>query len=363
MSERNATPESGLDSDLDQALARFQQTDLEWGGGLANHGTMAAEALAVLGHPSLIQGLVDVYAPRVPPLRSGEPIPASERAEALGRPERLPDWVATYDREIERRPWLELLEEELPSLLPGLFAGAAHGLLRVAHGVRAVQAMDTPVRRREIALGLAYWAGRYQELPGVPASSPRAGQGVAETFAAVPVVPPERRRPGLFFDAVRVLDDAFAAVIAGFDPAESDPEVLLHEICRESASLYLAHPGARIAYVHCLTAPSSLRLIGPLLAPAQRVVAVGYALQAALALHAVSAGETADGEDAEVDRLAAGDPREIRYRAACSVEEHAVKMAEACLREHALAPDPVFLRAAADAAVHLDSGAGRGGKC
>jgi len=53
-------------------------------------------------------------------------------------------------------------------------------------------------------------------------------------------------------------------------------------------------------------------------------------------------------------------PDEIRYRAACSLEEHAIKLAEACLREYALRPDPVLRRAAADAA--LEMGRSRGGR-
>jgi hypothetical protein len=355
--------DSQLDTDLDQALLRFQQTDLEWGGGLANHGPMAAEALTALGHPALIEGLVDVYAPRISPLRVGEPIPEAERLAARGDLRRLPDWVATYDAEIQGRDWAELLASEIPALLPGLFAGAAHGLLRVAHAVRAIEASDTPARRRELALGLAYWAGRYQELPGKPSADPKPGRGVAETFAALPIVPEEERQPGFFFDAVRVLGDDFGEVVESFDPAAVAPEQLIHEICRESARLYCEQPHARIAYVHCVTAPSALRLFAHHLDASQTRRALGYALQTALALHAVSAGPAHEAPaDLEVERLA-GDTAEIRYRAACSIQEHAIKLAEACLREHAIAPDPVFLRAAADAAVHLDSGAGRGGKC
>ena len=44
---------------------------------------------------------------------------------------------------------------------------------------------------------------------------------------------------------------------------------------------------------------------------------------------------------------------EIGYRAACSLDDHAVKLAEACLREDAAAPDPGLRLAAADAALHL----------
>ena len=54
--------------ELDEALERFQKCDLEFMGGLANHGPMAAEALVALGHGALIAGFVDAYAPLIPPL-------------------------------------------------------------------------------------------------------------------------------------------------------------------------------------------------------------------------------------------------------------------------------------------------------
>ena len=362
MTEPGAPPDSDLDSDLDQALARFQRTGLEWAEGLANHGPMAVEALQQLGHPALIEGFVDSYVPRMPPLVAGEPLDAGARAEALGDPRRLPDWIATYDRELAARSWRELLASEVPRLLPGLFAASAHALLRVAHAVRAIEARDTAVRRRELAMGLAYWAGRYQELPGVPGARPRRGQGIAESFAALPRVPPERRRPGLFSDAVRVLADDFADCIERWDPEAARGSDAVHGICCESARLYLENPSARIAYVHCVTAPSALRLFAHHLDDDTRARAVGYALQAALALHAVSAGPAPAGPpDPETARLAT-DAAEIRYRAACSLEEHAIKMAEACLREHAVRPDPVLPLAAADAAIHLDGGGGRGAR-
>jgi hypothetical protein len=331
---------------------------------------MAAEALRALGHPSLIEGLVDVYAPRIRPLRPGEPIAPEARADALGDASRLPDWVATYDRELSRRAWPELLVEEVDRLLPGLFASACHGLLRVAHGVRAIEDEDTPVRRRELAFGLALWAGRYQELPGTPSARPRADRDAASCLAAIVPVAAERRRPGFFFESVGVLDgDAgFVSVVESFDPAERDVSTLVHEIACSAARLYLANPEQRVAYVHCVTAPASLRLFAHLLPASLARRAVGYALQAALALHAVSSGPSPGGL-AEASALApdvrrlARDEAEIRYRAACSIDEHAVKMAEACLRENAQRPDPFLCLAAADAAIHLDGGAGRGARC
>ena len=66
-----------------------------------------------------------------------------------------------------------------------------------------------------------------------------------------------------------------------------------------------------------------------------------------LAPRAIDAAERAAAE-----RLA-GSRAEIRYRAACSLDDHAVKLAEACLREDAAAPDSGLRLAAADAALHL----------
>lgn len=350
--------------DLDDALERFQKTALEYAGGLANHGPMAAEALVRLGHAALVEGLIDVYAPRLPPLEVGEPIAAGGREAARGDPARLPDWVATAEAAVRERPWRAVLREWVPPLVDGLFAGAAHGLLRTAHAVRALDEEETPVRCRELAHGLAYWAGRHQRLPGSPGLHGVPGQGVESCFAHAPCVPRDLRRPGFFFDAVRALDGlpAFAVVVEGF-AGEPDASGAVHAMCRIGARLYLQNPQARIAYVHCVTAPSALRLLAPHLDPDDVDRAVGYGLQAVLALHAVSSADGAPGRPSpEVEHLAR-DPAEIRYRAACSLEEHAIKMAEACLREHEACPDPVFLLAAADAAVALDSGAGRGARC
>jgi len=86
-------------------------------------------------------------------------------------------------------------------------------------------------------------------------------------------------------------------------------------------------------------------------------------VQAVAALHVTHALRSDDPvrPTAEIERLA-GSTAEIRYRAACSAEEHAIKMAEACLREDSLRSDPVLRLAAADAAIAIgESAGGRGG--
>jgi hypothetical protein len=164
----------------------------------------------------------------------------------------------------------------------------------------------------------------------------------------------------LFFDAVRVLDEqpGFADSIASVEIASSELDAVIGELSREGARLYLRNPSARVAYAHTVTAASALRLLTSLIAPETLHELAGFAFQASCALHAVQSGSQ-QGEPTLSDKVRrlAEDPDEIRYRAACSLREHAIKLAEACLREDAIAPDPVLRLAAADAALELE-GAG-----
>jgi hypothetical protein len=49
---------------LDEALERFRGTGPEYGGGLANHGPMAAEALVAMGRTEAVPQWVEAYQPR-----------------------------------------------------------------------------------------------------------------------------------------------------------------------------------------------------------------------------------------------------------------------------------------------------------
>jgi hypothetical protein len=352
-------------SELDPALRRLQETGLEYGGGLANHGPMAAEALETLGHEALVPAFVDVYLPRLAERREGTPIDEADRSDALGNGADA-DWVATFLEALENVAWRDLLARWLPGLVPGLFAAATHGALRTAHAVRAVERRETPVRIREVAFGLAYWASRFHPLPGSPGATPEPGHGPAALLAALATVPEPERAYGFFDAAVGVLEGRadFAAGLACLDLDAAPPGDLISELCATAAGLYLAHPERRIAYAHCVTAPSAVRLLAPHLPAGSLRTAVGHAVQAVAALHATHAlrpASEAPAPDPETLRLAEH-PAEIRYRAACSAEEHAIKLAEACLREDAIRPDPRLRLAAADAAVAIGASAGaRGG--
>lgn len=372
-------------NDYDEALERFHRHAPEWGGGFANHGPMAAEALEALGHPVLIPDFVWRYGPRLPLLKAGRVLGADEYAAALGRIECVSDWIATFEaelvqardgahsgarggapdrslgRSLDTMPrntpddtgWPTLLRAWLPRLVPGMFAGAFHGLLRVAHAVRALERETSPVRERELAHGLGYWAARFMTLQGVVGVHVVRGLSPAQSLRSVPSVAPQARRSGLFFEQVGVLGAEFAQAVEQIDADTLSFHEFLSELTCEAARLYLENLDSRIAYIHLLTGPSALRLLEPHLDPATQRVALGAVLQGAMALHAVTQNAACREAVQDDARRLAENPDELRYVAANTGEEHVIKFCEAALRENARTPDPNYLLAAADATLRL----------
>ncbi|MFO0690712.1 MAG: questin oxidase family protein [Myxococcota bacterium] len=354
-------------TNYDEALERFHLVDLEYGGGLANHGPMGAQALVDLGHQALIPAVVDRYAPRLPPARPGRVLEPAELAAARGDFARAADLVATFEARLADGDWRKEVAESVPPLLPGLFAAAGHGLLRTVHAMRALEREDTPLRRRELARGLAYWTARDRGLPGVPGL--RAGRvtearstsdGLAAALAHVPRVEVGPGAGETFVEAVARLE-RFAPFLEVVEtaplPEAGEVDAALAALVVAAARLYLDRPEARIAYAHAITVPAAMRWLARRLPPADARTGAAHAFQAAAALHALYGGTPpATGVDDEVAQTARSWD-EIRYRAACSIEEHAIKVACACWLEARDAPeaaDPVLARAAADAALRID---------
>ncbi|MEZ4333935.1 MAG: hypothetical protein R3F35_19455 [Myxococcota bacterium] len=350
-------------SNFDEALERFHRVDFEYADGLASHGPMAAQALVDLGHPALIPAFVDRYVPRLPPARPGRVLRADERDAARGDFERAPDWVATFEDALGRGEVGAVLRETLPGLLPGVFAAAGHGLLRTVHALRALEQEDGPLRRGELARGLAYWTARFATLPGRPgaAARPLGASGAPDRLTRLdevrrldPAPPPGET---LVAASARLAGHAsFRAVVEALPlPAAEEVDDFLARLVRAGARLYLARPAARIAFAHAITIPAAARWLARRLSEGtDRVRLAGAAFQAVAALQAMHGGPAAP-EPADVEvRQAVENWDEIRYRAACSLEEHAIKVAEACRREDRERPHPDLRLAAADAALRLD---------
>ncbi len=331
---------------IDEALEVLDGTGPEFGGGLSNHGPMAAEALFALGRGDAVIPWVESYKRRLqdhPDAR--DPISGESWREALGEISRVGDWIAFFDREIAEATWPAVLNEWVPRLAPGLVAAATHGVIRTGHAVRSLAAAETAERRHELAEGLGYWAARYQLLPGAP-SSTAGGLAPSQAIRRIETLPlAQREHRGLITDALRRLDDvpAFAGAINLVD-ASGDASLFLSDLTETFAAVYVAnaHAGTVIALIHAVTGPSVIRLLAPHLTPEATEVALRYGWQAGAAIYAAM-GETPDAGPVE----APDETRdELIDRAVATGDEHAIKFAEACLREHALNPKPVYLAAA-----------------
>jgi hypothetical protein len=109
-----------------------------------------------------------------------------------------------------------------------------------------------------------------------------------------------------------------------------------------------------IAAVHSVTAPAAARMLLPHLPPAAhretyaRVWQVTAALTAAFTAHVDAPARDDRGRTPLT-------PGELNARAVESGAAHAIKLTEACLREHRDNPDPAYLFALEDVLPHIRS--------
>lgn len=321
---------------------------------LTNHGPMAAEALIALGRAGEVVKWVEGYRKRF-----ADEYPAPRRTitrenwrEALGDGNRVADWKVFFSRELKEAAWPHVLERWSAALAPGLAAAAAHGLIRTAHAARSLSVRETDLRRRELAEGLAYWAAYYQPLPeahDTKAESLKPAQAVSR----IPLLPSDKRpRGGSIMAGLRTLDDfpAFAGAADLVGPPE-DAARFLTEVTEAFADAYLKNVNGRnhIALIHAVTGTSGLRSLLPHLSPATTQKLLRYGWQVAAALYSVfGVGSTNTLPEAKEVRR-----DELVDRAVATHDEHAIKFTEACLREYALNPKPVYLQAARDAVGRL----------
>ncbi|WP_299053647.1 questin oxidase family protein [uncultured Nocardioides sp.] len=125
---------------LREAYERFGRTGPEFEGWLSNHGPMAVEAMVRHGHEAAVGRWIDRYRARLED--APEPrqrITEADWRTALGDPGRLGDWPVFFDERLAEAGWREVLGLWWPRLLPGIAAGATHGVIRVGHVVRVLE--------------------------------------------------------------------------------------------------------------------------------------------------------------------------------------------------------------------------------
>ncbi len=334
---------------MDEALGMLGRTGPEYHGGLANHGPMAAEALVTLGRLEAVVPWVERYKRSLQdPPSPRDAITTDNWREALGQYRRVGDWIAFFERQLKEKPWSSVLNEWLPRLAPGLVAAAAHGLIRTGHAARSLSLKDNPSRRLELAHGLAYWAARYQVLPQAPVSS-ETSRGVltpGQALKQVELLPAEGSRRGLISDELNRLSTlpSFAKV-PGLVDASGNPALFLSDLTESFARVYVENArgiGSVIAFIHAVTGPSALRLLLPYVKPEDTANLLRYGWQAAAGLYSAYGSKAVAAVSKPTDPA----KEDLIDRAVASDDEHAIKFTEACLREYATNPKPVYLQAA-----------------
>lgn len=362
---------------VNDALERLDDLGYERGQGvdLANHGPMGAEALALLGQEDEVARWVRRYRAAMehhePPTArfALDPMDESSWRSALGDFGRAGDWELLFVRELAEAHWREILVRWWPRLIPGLFAGLTHGLIRTAHAVRGLYAADdkpTPLQLRELARGLAYWAARYTELPGRPRLA--GPHTLPAAVAALPRVTSDGPMgPGTARGRLGTLADVpgYTESLEWLAPGQAPR--LLSEMTVQFADVYLGHPEVYpVPLIHGVTAPAAVRLVLPHLPQElyEPTLARLWQVHAAFLLSFTTdrRGEGTAAWRSEVPDLPP--VADLGARAAEHGDEHVIKFTEACLREYALLPDPRYLAAASAAQrriSRLDAGGGAGG--
>ncbi|MFJ9415240.1 hypothetical protein ACIRPT_13865 [Streptomyces sp. NPDC101227] len=363
---------------VNDALERMEDLGYERGKGvdLANHGPMGAEALALLGQEDEVARWVERYRRAMehhePPAARFALDPADESSwrPALGDFRRAGDWERLFARELADAHWRDVLARWWPRLIPGLFAGLTHGLIRTGHAVRGLSAAGgnpTRLQLTELARGLSYWAARYAPLPGRPRLSGR--HELSAAIAALPRMPQEGGMgPGIVRERLDTLDrmPGYHEALESLTP-EQAPR-LLSEMTVQFADVYLGHPEVYpVPLIHGVTAPAAVRLVLPHLPSEVHLPTVArlWQVQAAFLL-AFTVDRRGEGTDVWRSEFAEEPPSmaELGARAAEHGDEHVIKFTEACLREYALRPDPRYPAAAFAAQRRigrLDDGGGVGG--
>ena len=338
---------------LDEALERLRGTGPEIVGDAPNHAPMVAEALVTLGRADAVLPWVDAYRWRLGPSPApSAPIMADAWREVLGDRSRLGDWEVFFRRELAESAWRSVLAAWVPRLLPGTMAAGTHALIRTAHAVRALDQVETPLRVQELGEGLAYWAAFYQELPGTP----RLGGtlDIRRALERIPRLAPDVERHGAPRDVIKLLQTQpdFAVAVDAL-PSPDSVASGLSALAEAGAELYLANADRYpLVFVHVVTGPAALQLLLPHLPPETRATAFAYVWQAVAAWAAAFGGDHA-ATHAKQDGAALPSAMTIIERAVDTGDDHAIKFAEAALREYRANPQPVYLTAALDWSTRL----------
>jgi hypothetical protein len=325
---------------LKSLLNRNHRMNPEYGGGLANHCSMGLLSLAALGGTSQqLSRFADSEWVLLDPLGgpTGPEVTANNWIELLGRRDALSGFLGLFRREVTERGHEDALRRYLPRLLPGLGAGAFHGLIRTAYGVRFRN-------DDEVADGLAYWAIAHLPLGELPPPGREAEPlAVLEAIHRSPALSGQRLSGDLIFGKMKAAAalPAFPAAVAALKPEARSLERLAAAVIR----LYVAT--GDFTALHAVTATHAYRQLLPFLPrPPDDFRYLWQAVAAAYVTIKAPAVTPPTGPDAPPWHV-------ITNRAAASRDPHDLKLVEIARDEESCYHDPIY-RLAAARRMHLD---------
>jgi hypothetical protein len=356
---------------LDEAYRRLINTGPERDGWLSNHAPMAVETLAARGRADTVHRWIDGYADRLEERPRGiARIRPDEWRDPLGDPVRTGDWLDFFARETALAPWRSVLITWWPRLLPGIAAGATHGVIRVGHAVRALRSAETPERVAELGQGLAYWAARWQPL--APAGSgPYRANDPRSALDAVPLIADQRYGArtrlaqlaampswAITAGAVPVVPvgplpdvpgDFGGSGVSGVEAALSGSAAVVAAIADAAVARFATH-GHRdpVMLVHAATAPTAVLRVLPELPAGLHQASLAAAWAACAAVTAAYSAPTprpAPAGDHTLD--------EVLDRATAGGDPHAIKFADAAADAFLRTGDPHHLTSAATATADI----------
>jgi len=307
---------------LEEALERVHASGPERGGWLSNHAPMVVESLAAHGQAAAVHRWLDLYRDKLEdfPDRTA-PVTDDNWPSALGDPRRIADWTDYFSRTLAEHPWHSVLAAWWPRLLPGLYGGATHTVIRVGHAVRALEGDENAPRVTELAHALGYWAARHQPVTGL-AALPGAATA-PDALDAVPAIEPGHLGFRDRLAAVRRLP-VWADDVSDPDAAKER----LTELVRAATHRYATHAhGEPTMLVHAATAPNAvLRALDSL--PRDQWVP---SLHAAWTASAVVTAMYAPAAAVAYSPPARLTPEEVVERALAHGDEHVIKLTDTAL--------------------------------
>jgi len=316
---------------LDLLLEAHAEVLPESAGG-ANHYPMAAEALEALGYGEEIEDDwrlgAQGYAGELTRVAT---IQEEAAHDALGSYERFGDWLDLFRAALARAPWRSVVAAWAPRLAPGMVGATFHGLIRTAHAARGLRLRESEARRNELAVGLAYWAARYTELP-VDERLRGDGRSLRATLAGLEHPWLDDREDVDFSAVVERLTSAPLAPPVALEPREATPRAELDLLVREAASAFLEMlvlERQRIWLLHTVTGPAAVDLLLPEVDTAGARRLVEHARQAVVALYAAYGAPFTRGAHI---RASPGEWPTLTRQAAESRSVHTIKLIEALSR-------------------------------